>query len=307
MTKIMLALAAVLCAGAGVASAQTAAAPRGFVVVNGGYQLTINDFSDSAVKRENAEDGRWNTKYVVNGGVAIDVAAGAIVWRRLGVGVGVSRFSVATPASLRATVPHPFFFNQPRSVNGEATRLKREEMVIHVQVRGVLPVGDRLQVMVFGGPSFFQITQGVITDFSYTDSYPYDTATFSASTTTNASVSKLGFHVGGDVAFFFTKQVGIGATVQFAGTSVVLPAAGGATQSVKVGGTRLAEDCAYDSDDVPPDTPDDSIEAIRFGTPEGDETGCYLEHEKECIIDPQRIGRVTYEEITTPITTAALP
>ncbi len=238
MTKILLALAAVLCAGAGVASAQTAAAPRGFVVVNGGYQLTINDFSDSAVKRENAEDGRWNTKYVVNGGVAIDVAAGAIVWRRLGVGVGVSRFSVATPASLRATVPHPFFFNQPRSVNGEATRLKREEMVIHVQVRGVLPVGDRLQVMVFGGPSFFQITQGVITDFSYTDSYPYDTATFSASTTTNASVSKLGFHVGGDVAFFFTKQVGIGATVQFAGTSVVLPAAGGATQSVKVGGAR---------------------------------------------------------------------
>ncbi len=30
-----------------------------------------------------------------------------------------------------------------------------------------------------------------------------------------------------------------------------------------------------------------------FGTPEVDET--------ECIIDPQRIGRVTYEEITTPI------
>ena len=36
-----------------------------------------------------------------------------------------------------------------------------------------------------------------------------------------------------------------------------------------------------------------------FGTPEGDETECYLDHEKECIIDPQRIGRVRYEEITT--------
>ena len=238
MTKIMLALAAVLCAGAGVASAQTAPVPRGFVVVNGGYQLTSNDFSDSAVKRENAEDGRLDTKYAVKGGATFDVAAGGIVWRRLGVGVGVSRFSVATPVSLSATVPHPFFFNQPRSVNGEVTGLKREEMAIHVQVRGVLPVGDRLQVMVFGGPSFFQITQGVITDFSYTDSYPYDTATFSAATTTDASVSKLGFHLGGDVAFFFTKQVGIGATVQFAGASVVLPAADGTTQSVQVGGGR---------------------------------------------------------------------
>ena len=238
MTKIMLALAAVLCAGAGVASAQTAPVPRGFVVVNGGYQLTGNDFSDSAGKHENAEDGRFDTKYAVKGGATFDVAAGGIVWRRLGVGVGVSRFSVATPASLSATVPHPFFFNHPRSVNGEATGLKREEMAIHVQVRGVLPVGDRLQVMVFGGPSFFQITQGVITDFSYTDSYPYDTATFSAATTTDASGSKLGFHWGGDVAFFFTKQVGVGATVQFAGASVVLPAADGATQSVKVGGGR---------------------------------------------------------------------
>ena len=44
-----------------------------------------------------------------------------------------------------------------------------------------------------------------------------------------------------------------------------------------------------------------------FGTPEGDETECYLEHEKECIIDPQRIGRVTYEEISAPITTDASP
>ncbi len=219
-------------------SAQTAPAPRGFVVVNGAYQLTSNDFSDSTVKRENAEDGRFDTQYAVGSGVAFDVAAGGVVWRRLGVGVGVSRFSVVTPASLSATVPHPFFFNQPRSVNGEATELKREEMAIHVQVRGVLPVGDRLQVMVFGGPSFFQVTQGVITDFSYTDSYPYDTATFSAATTTDASVSKLGFHVGGDVAFFFTKQVGIGATVQFAGASVLLPTGDGATQSVKVGGGR---------------------------------------------------------------------
>ena len=220
-------------------SAQTAPVSRGFVVVNGGYQLTSNDFSDSAVKRENAEDGRFDTKYAVGRGVAFDVAAGGIVWRRLGVGVGVSRFSVATPASLSATVPHPFFFNQPRSVNGEATGLKREEMAIHIQVRGVLPVGDQLQVMVFGGPSFFQITQGVVTDFSYTDSYPYDAATFSAATTIDASVSKLGFHVGGDVAFFFTKQVGIGATVQFAGASVLLPTADGATQSVKVGGGRV--------------------------------------------------------------------
>ncbi len=36
-----------------------------------------------------------------------------------------------------------------------------------------------------------------------------------------------------------------------------------------------------------------------FGAQDGDEVPCVFDHEKECIIDPQRIGRVTYEEITT--------
>ena len=51
-----------------------AQATRGFVVVNGGYQVTTNDFADSAVKHENAEDGRLDTTYVLKGGPAFDVA-----------------------------------------------------------------------------------------------------------------------------------------------------------------------------------------------------------------------------------------
>lgn len=218
--------------------AQTAPPSHGFLIVNGGYQMTINDFSDSAVRQENAEDGRIETKYVVKGGPSFDVAAGGILWGRLGIGVGVSQFAVSTPASLTGTVPHPFFFNRLRSIAGEVTGLKREELAIHVQVGGVFPVGNKVQVMLFGGPSFFQIKQGVVTDFTYTDSYPYDAATFRAATTTDASVSKLGFNVGGDLALFFARHVGVGATVQCAGTTVALPAAGGASRDVKVGGIR---------------------------------------------------------------------
>ena len=43
-----------------------------------------------------------------------------------------------------------------------------------------------------------------------------------------------------------------------------------------------------------------------FGTPEGDIV-YEFDEENECIIDPQRIGRVTYEKITAPITTDAEP
>ena len=218
------------------AGAQTSPASRAFLVVNGGYQLTANDFADGAVKRANAEDGRFDTTYAVTRGPAFDAAGGGMLWRRLGVGVGVSRFAISTPASLDATIPHPFFFNRPRAVRGDAGGLKREELAIHVQARGVFPLGRRFQVMLFGGPSFFQVKQGVVTDFTFTDSYPYDDATFRAATTTTAKVSKMGFNAGGDLAFFFTRQLGVGATVQFAGTTVDLPAAGGASRQVKAGG-----------------------------------------------------------------------
>jgi len=228
----------VIAAAASPAFAQTSPVPRGFLVVNGGYQLTANDFSDGATKRENGEDGRFDTTYTVKGGPSFDVAGGATVWRSLGVGVGVSRFSVSTPTDMTASVPHPFFFNRPRSIGGEVPGLKREELAVNVQVAGMFPIGARMQAMLFGGPSFFQVKQGVVTDFTYSESYPYDVATFSSAATNSASVSKTGFNAGADVAFFFTRQLGVGGTVQFAGTSVDLPAGGGQTQSVKVGGGR---------------------------------------------------------------------
>jgi|CXWL01.1.fsa_nt_gi hypothetical protein len=225
------------CWSAGLAIAQ-APAPKVFVVINGGYQFTSNDFTNGATKRENAEDGRFDTAYTVKKGPALDIAGGGTLWRRLGVGVGVSRFSVATPGAVTATIPHPFFFNRGRAVSGSAAGLKREEVAVHVQVRAIAPLGARFEAMVFGGPSFFQVKQGVVTDVTYTDAYPYDVATFRTATTNAASVSKMGFNVGGDLAFFFTRAVGLGGTVQFAGTTVELPAAGGAQVDLKVGGVK---------------------------------------------------------------------
>lgn len=212
---------------------------RGFLLINGGYQLTQNDFTDGAIKREHAEDGRFDADYIVKGGPSFDVAAGGVLWRRLGIGVGVSRFSVSTPASVRASLPHPFFFNQHRSLSGDTSGLTREELAVHLQVGGVFPVGTRLQVMIFGGPSFFRVKQGIVTDFTYTNDYPYDEAQFAAATTTEAKASKIGFNAGGDLAFFFTRNVGLGATAQFSGATMVLPAAGGASQDVKVGGVKV--------------------------------------------------------------------
>lgn len=211
---------------------------RGYVTIGGAYLATQNDFSDGAVKRINAEDGRYETRYTVSGGPSIDVAAGFTLWRRLGLRAGVGSFSTATEASVQASLPHPFFFSQPRSVSGGASGLKREELALSVHLGGLFPLGARAMVTVFAGPTWFQVKQGMVTDFTYTDSYPYDTAVFGKAVTSESSGSAIGFGGGAGVGYFFTKTIGLAVSAQYAQGDVPLPGAGGTTPSVKAGGVK---------------------------------------------------------------------
>ena len=112
------------------------------------------------------------------------------------------------------------------------------ETAVHLQARAVVPVGTRLQMMLFGGPSFFQVKQDVVTEIVYADTYPYDTASFGGAQTTAAKESNIGFNVGGDVAFFFTRQLGVGFSTQFSGVNVDVPRVDGGTTPVKAGGLQ---------------------------------------------------------------------
>jgi hypothetical protein len=208
---------------------------RGFIVVNGAYQMASHDFERDSVFRVNAEDGNFTTDYEVNSGPSFDVAGGATVFRRLAVGVGVTRFSSSTSSALGGSVPHPFFFDRPRAIAGSVTDLDREELAVHVQARVLAPLGSRLQLMAFGGPSFFRVKQGIVTTFTWAESYPFDNATFGTATAVSAKGSKLGFNVGADLAFFFSRQVGVGGTIQVSGATVELDGAE-SVQEVKAGG-----------------------------------------------------------------------
>jgi hypothetical protein len=217
---------------------------RFYISINGAVQ-TAEDFTETVSFTENAETGSFSTDYTVESGPALNISAGYAISRSFGVGVGVTRFSHSTPISLTASVPHPFFFNRARSVSGDVTGLTREEFAIHFQARGMFRVSPKIEGVVFGGPSFFSVTQGIVNDFEITETYPYDTAAFSRGLTTMVDESKIGFNVGADVGYFFTRQVGVGGSVQWAGTTIDAPASGGpssggpATFELKAGGLQF--------------------------------------------------------------------
>ena len=210
---------------------------RIYISVNGAFQTGGSDFGESVTFRENAEDGRFTTDYEVKSGPALNLSVGATLWRNIGVGVGVTRYSKNTPTTFSASVPHPFFFNRARTVDGEIPGIEREELAVHVQARATFVPTRRIQAVVFGGPSFFSVKQDVVSDFEINEMYPYDTATFGRGIATEVDESKIGFNVGADVGYFFTRQVGVGGSIQWAGTTIEAPASGGTgTFDIKAGG-----------------------------------------------------------------------
>jgi hypothetical protein len=234
------AILALLAVPAGAQVTQSNQRPRTpidriFVSIDGVYQTGGEDFTDRKTFVDNAEDGNFATNYSVESGPALNVSAGVHLTQRLAVGVGVSRYSHSTPTSLTASVPHPFFFDRDRALASEIGGLSRKELAVHIQARFVIPVSSRLRAMVFGGPSFFQVKQDIVNDFTYTDSYPFDTASFTSGVTSSVSESTLGFNVGGDLSYFFTPQLGVGATVQLVGADVEMPSAGTGTIDASAG------------------------------------------------------------------------
>jgi hypothetical protein len=212
---------------------------RVFIDINGGIQVTSADFTDNIVFTEFVEEGDLDAAYAISSGVVIDIGGGFKLLDNLGVGVGFSRFDKSHEASVTARVPHPFFFDRHRSISGSATGLSRTETAVHIQVRWFTSVLDQVDLSLFGGPTFFNLTQDLVTGVDFDQSYPFDVASFADASTAQQSKSAVGYHVGADVGFFFSRSVGIGALVRFSRASVDLASEDGGTISSDTGGFQV--------------------------------------------------------------------
>ena len=63
------------------------------------------------------ESARLRTDASWPGGASLEVDGGVPVWRNLGVAVTVTRSRRDGESSVSGTVPHPFFFEQPRTLD----------------------------------------------------------------------------------------------------------------------------------------------------------------------------------------------
>jgi outer membrane protein with beta-barrel domain len=219
--------------------AQSAAwTDRAYVSVNGTYQATSTTFTDVVHPVAFVEPSVISTAYEIGAALGFDVGGGYRVWRNLAAGVDVSRISKSGDSAVSAQIPHPFLFNQRRSVPATASGVNRQETAVHVQASWVMPLRRRWRIAVSGGPTWFMIAQDLVQDINVSQTYPYDTATSSGVISQRQSRSRLGFNAGTDVVYLFARHVGVGMSGSYSLARIALPS-DNTTVTVDAGGVRV--------------------------------------------------------------------
>ena len=236
--KMMIAAAALAATAAG-ADAQTfqpEPEPRWFISANGLFQPGSSGFSEELEFQEFVETGTIETSFEPGEGIGFDGSVGVRVWGQVGVGVAVSTYAPDAGGTVLARIPHPLYFNQHREVTGDAG-LTRKETAIHANLLYFVPAGDRLQVILGAGASYFQAEQSFVNDVTYSHEYPFDTAEFRGVDRDNETGSAVGFNATLDVAWKFSRSFGLGALLRYTQASVPFTP-GERTVDVDVGGVQ---------------------------------------------------------------------
>ena len=214
--------------------------PRLVVGINGGSQVTSTEFGDTFTFERHAETGTTSATYPVKGGFVFDIGGNVRVWRRVGGGVAFTSFVTDVTVAAEANVPHPFFLSRQRNVSGEGENLEHEESAIHFLASYELPLTGRFRATLMGGPSVLQVGQAIVTDVNYSELYPYDTASFLGVDAQRSEGSAVGFNIGADVRWMFTRQVGAGVVLRYSRGTVDLDGPNGRTITVDAGGAQVA-------------------------------------------------------------------
>jgi len=228
--------------GARTASAQMATwADRGFINGSLGLESGSSTLNDSRTSTIYEEPATITSTATFTSGSIIDVGVGLRVWRNLTVGGGYQLEENDTEGTVTGSIPSPVFFNRPRTLSGTEL-LERKETAAHINIGWVFPIGSKFDVMVYGGPSFFRLTQDVISNVVPNESGATASTIGATITRTEQNKSVTGYNAGVDATYIVwsndSVRLGAGAFVRFtqASTEVEMLST---SQPTDVGGTQF--------------------------------------------------------------------
>jgi uncharacterized protein YgiM (DUF1202 family) len=213
---------------------------RGYFSVNGFYETGVSGFTQTQTWPSFAETATVNVDFPAKNAAGFDVEGGFRVWRNMAAGIGITAVNRSTTTTVTGSMPNPLYLARPIAVTGgfDATN---SQVGIHLQVAWVIPVSPKMHLTVFGGPSIFMVEQTIVQPqgIALSSGYPFDSGAISSAATTDASKTAFGFGAGADVAYFFTRTVGVGGILRYARASVSFPVTGQPSVETEAGGFQV--------------------------------------------------------------------
>ena len=202
-----------------VAWAQPAAA-RWFVGADVGVQTTsLADWATEPIAFERfAEQGGLTRRQTIGRRPTITVAGGVRLWRTLGVRAGFLQFTREDDAHVSLSIPHPFFFDRPRRFEQDTTVELRERSVdLHGYWSWAL--GHRVELQVFGGPTFYDVTIEVAGITVGDEVFPFEESPVTRTAVVERQATQWGWAAGVDLSVFLTRHIGLGWLTRFSRAS----------------------------------------------------------------------------------------
>jgi hypothetical protein len=212
---------------------------RGFIGVSVGGLVTSSSFDTTVDFSLYREPTSFDTSYDLPAALAFDVSGGVKLWRHLGVAVAVSRHEQSDDATISAQLPHPFFFDRLRPLNGTASNLTRSETTVHVGALWMNPLSRKLLLTLSGGPSFVSYTQDVVSAVGLNEVYPYDAVELSRAITAERDGTAIGAFGSGEVYYKLTRQLAVGGGARFSRATDDVETATDQSVSIKTGGLQV--------------------------------------------------------------------
>jgi hypothetical protein len=233
-TLVLVVLAALL-----PARTVTADEPRIWLSAGGGAALGSLRWSTTAAWERYQEAAELEARYEAGLGPAFEAALGVRVLPRFGVRAAFGWSRRDTDAQFVARIPHPFYFERPRALDGEASGLEYRELASYLDLEW-RPLMGRVELAVFGGVCLVRVESDLVGSVEYDEQYPYDEASFRQAVIGRVqSDAALGWSVGAAVSHALGARVRLAVETRYSQAQVELAPPDGEPAPVDAGGLKL--------------------------------------------------------------------
>jgi hypothetical protein len=169
-----------------------------------------------------------------------DLGGAAGLARRLTTHFGVTTLVSISGAGAKATaigsLPHPLYFDRPRSVEG-VHEVSGSHVALDLLATGFWQKGTHWTILAGAGPSVVRVNQAVVAGVNVIDVYPHDEVTVRGLRSSTQSGTGVGATALIDVTRAVSRRAGIAAFAQYTLGSVTT-GAGDDTVTISLSGLR---------------------------------------------------------------------